>query len=178
MAGEKPVEIVAPSGPGGTGTYQPAWASHENAIPTNSAVFSSNDVVSVSKQNAGCCPSAAINCARSSGYIANELKKQYGIPRLDIDSWGFSYMAEGIRKICAFFGIEDRGEKLIEALHDDTADMTHVATAFMIQAAMKGSDAVAIAAERGVRSSARSPVPATSSAMAMAHLPPALIRFG
>jgi ABC-type nitrate/sulfonate/bicarbonate transport system substrate-binding protein len=39
------------------------------------------------------------------------------------------------------------GEKLIEALHDNTADMTHVATAFMIQAAMKGSDAVAIAAE-------------------------------
>src|SRR5215470_12764865 len=39
------------------------------------------------------------------------------------------------------------GEKLVEALHDDTADMSHVATAFMIQAAMKGSDAVAIAAE-------------------------------
>jgi nitrogenase molybdenum-iron protein alpha chain len=54
-----------------------------------------------------------VNCARSSGYIANELKKRYGIPRLDIDSWGFNYMAEGIRKICAFFGIEDRGEALI-----------------------------------------------------------------
>ena len=54
-----------------------------------------------------------VNCARSSGYIANELKKQYGIPRLDIDSWGFNYMAEGIRKICAFFGIEERGEELI-----------------------------------------------------------------
>ncbi len=40
-----------------------------------------------------------VNCARSSGYIANELKKQYGIPRLDIDSWGFSYMEEAIRKI-------------------------------------------------------------------------------
>src|SRR5262245_56816561 len=39
------------------------------------------------------------------------------------------------------------GEKLIEALHDGTADMSHVATAFMIQATMKGSDAVAIAAE-------------------------------
>jgi ABC-type nitrate/sulfonate/bicarbonate transport system substrate-binding protein len=39
------------------------------------------------------------------------------------------------------------GEKLIEALHDGTADMGHVATAFMIQAAMKGSDAVAIATE-------------------------------
>jgi len=38
-----------------------------------------------------------VNCARSAGYIANELKKRYGIPRLDIDSWGFNYMAEGIR---------------------------------------------------------------------------------
>lgn len=54
-----------------------------------------------------------VNCARSAGYIANELKKQYGIPRLDIDTWGFNYMAEGIRKICAFFGIEERGEQLI-----------------------------------------------------------------
>jgi ABC-type nitrate/sulfonate/bicarbonate transport system substrate-binding protein len=39
------------------------------------------------------------------------------------------------------------GEKLVEALHDGTADLAHVATAFMIQAALKGSDAVAIAAE-------------------------------
>src|SRR5262249_61632153 len=36
---------------------------------------------------------------------------------------------------------------LIEALHDGTADMTHVATAFMIQANLKGSDAVAVVAE-------------------------------
>ena len=34
-----------------------------------------------------------------------------------------------------------------EALHDRTADVTHVATAFLIQAAMKGSDAVAVATE-------------------------------
>ncbi len=54
-----------------------------------------------------------VNCARSAGYIANELKKQYGIPRLDINSWGFNYMAEGVRKICAFFGIEEKGEELI-----------------------------------------------------------------
>ena len=54
-----------------------------------------------------------VNCARSSGYIANELKKRYGIPRLDIDSWGFNYMAEGIRKIGTFFGIEDKAEALI-----------------------------------------------------------------
>jgi len=53
-------------------------------------------------------------CSRSAGYIANELKKRYGIPRLDIDSWGFNYIAEGIRKIGIFFGIEDRAEKLIQ----------------------------------------------------------------
>jgi len=39
------------------------------------------------------------------------------------------------------------GEKLIEALHDGSADMSHVATPFLIQAALKGSDAVAIATE-------------------------------
>jgi len=56
---------------------------------------------------------SVVNCARSSGYIANELKKRYAIPRLDIDSWGFNYMAEGIRKIGTFFGIEDKAEELI-----------------------------------------------------------------
>ena len=54
-----------------------------------------------------------VNCARSAGYIANELKKRYGIPRLDVDTWGFNYMAETIRKVCAFFGIEEKGEELI-----------------------------------------------------------------
>jgi ABC-type nitrate/sulfonate/bicarbonate transport system substrate-binding protein len=39
------------------------------------------------------------------------------------------------------------GEKLIAALHDGTADISHVATPFLIQAALAGSDAVAIAAE-------------------------------
>jgi ABC-type nitrate/sulfonate/bicarbonate transport system substrate-binding protein len=39
------------------------------------------------------------------------------------------------------------GTKLIDALHDGTADISHVATAFLIQAALKGSDAVAIVTE-------------------------------
>jgi ABC-type nitrate/sulfonate/bicarbonate transport system substrate-binding protein len=39
------------------------------------------------------------------------------------------------------------GEKLIEALHDGTADLGHVATPFLITAALKGSDAVAVVAE-------------------------------
>src|SRR5499425_3696267 len=38
-------------------------------------------------------------------------------------------------------------DKMIDALYDDTADITHVATAFLIRSALGGSDAVAIAAE-------------------------------
>ena len=36
---------------------------------------------------------------------------------------------------------------MIAALHDDTVDVTHVATTFLVRAALAGSDAVAIAAE-------------------------------
>jgi len=39
------------------------------------------------------------------------------------------------------------GERLVAALHDGSADICHVATSFLIQASLKGSDAVAIAAE-------------------------------
>lgn len=39
------------------------------------------------------------------------------------------------------------GTKLIDALHDGTADVSHVATAFLIQAALKGSDAAAVVTE-------------------------------
>jgi len=38
-------------------------------------------------------------------------------------------------------------DKMIDALYDDTADITHVATAFLIRSALGGSDAVAVAAE-------------------------------
>ena len=38
-------------------------------------------------------------------------------------------------------------DKMIAALHDDFVDLTHVATPYLIRAAMAGSDAVAIAAE-------------------------------
>jgi nitrogenase vanadium-iron protein alpha chain len=54
------------------------------------------------------------NCARSAGYIANELQKRYGIPRMDVDTWGFDYCKESLRKIGAFFNIEDKAEALIE----------------------------------------------------------------
>jgi nitrogenase molybdenum-iron protein alpha chain len=54
-----------------------------------------------------------VNCARSAGYIANELKKRFDIPRMDIDSWGFTYCQLALRKIAAFFGIEERAEQVI-----------------------------------------------------------------
>ncbi|HSQ40946.1 MAG TPA: nitrogenase vanadium-iron protein, alpha chain [Fibrobacteraceae bacterium] len=57
---------------------------------------------------------SVVNCARSAGYIANELKKKYGIPRLDMDSWGPSYTADGLRKVGSFFGLEKEAEKVIE----------------------------------------------------------------
>jgi ABC-type nitrate/sulfonate/bicarbonate transport system substrate-binding protein len=38
-------------------------------------------------------------------------------------------------------------DRMIHALHDDTIDVTHVATPFLVRAALAGSDAVAIAAE-------------------------------
>ncbi len=38
-------------------------------------------------------------------------------------------------------------DKMIDALHDDTADIAHVATPFLVRAALAGSDAAAIAAE-------------------------------
>ncbi len=60
-----------------------------------------------------CAQLSVVNCARSAGYIANELKKRYGIPRLDIDTWGFEYMADGLRKVASFFGLEEKAEELI-----------------------------------------------------------------
>jgi ABC-type nitrate/sulfonate/bicarbonate transport system substrate-binding protein len=38
-------------------------------------------------------------------------------------------------------------DRMIHALHDDLIDLTHVATPFLVRAALAGSDAVAIAAE-------------------------------
>jgi len=38
-------------------------------------------------------------------------------------------------------------DKMIEALHDDIVDITHVATPYLVSSALAGSDAVAIAAE-------------------------------
>jgi ABC-type nitrate/sulfonate/bicarbonate transport system substrate-binding protein len=43
--------------------------------------------------------------------------------------------------------INGGGENMVAALHDDRADVAHVATAFLIQSVMSGSDATAVVAE-------------------------------
>jgi nitrogenase molybdenum-iron protein alpha chain len=54
-----------------------------------------------------------LECARSSEYLCNELRVKYGIPRLDIDGFGFEALSDSLRKVGLFFGIEDRAEKII-----------------------------------------------------------------
>lgn len=54
-----------------------------------------------------------LECARSAEYICNELRVRYGIPRLDIDGFGFGPLSASLRKVGMFFGIEDRAEKII-----------------------------------------------------------------
>jgi nitrogenase molybdenum-iron protein alpha chain len=54
-----------------------------------------------------------LECARSAEYICNELRVRYGIPRLDIDGFGFEAMAGALRKVGLFFGIEDKAEEII-----------------------------------------------------------------
>jgi len=56
-----------------------------------------------------------LECARSAEYICNELRKRYGIPRMDIDGCGFEPLSSSLRKIGLFFGIEDRANAIIEA---------------------------------------------------------------
>lgn len=55
-----------------------------------------------------------LECARSAEYICNELRKRYGIPRLDIDGFGFGALSLSLRKIGLFFGIEDKAQAIID----------------------------------------------------------------
>jgi len=56
------------------------------------------------------------------------------------------FAREGLR-VQVVIPIPGGSDKMIAALHDDWADLTHVATPYLIRAALAGSDAVAIDAE-------------------------------
>jgi ABC-type nitrate/sulfonate/bicarbonate transport system substrate-binding protein len=78
------------------------------------------------------------------GQAFSALRSIFALPLLVAEREKF-FAREGVNFIVV--PVPGGGEKMIEALHDGTADMSHVATSFMIQAAIKGSDAVAIASE-------------------------------
>ena len=55
-----------------------------------------------------------LECARSAEYICNELKVRFGIPRLDIEGFGFEPLSASLNKLGMFFGIEDRAKAIVD----------------------------------------------------------------
>jgi ABC-type nitrate/sulfonate/bicarbonate transport system substrate-binding protein len=78
------------------------------------------------------------------GQAYSALRSIFALPLFVAEREGY-FVREGLD--FSMLPVPGGGEKLIAALHDGTADISHVATPFLIQAALKGSDAVAIAAE-------------------------------
>ena len=68
----------------------------------------------------------------------------FALPVLVAEREGY-FVREGLN--FSMLPVPGGGEKLVAALHDGSADVCHVATPFLVQAALKGSDAIAIAAE-------------------------------
>lgn len=79
------------------------------------------------------------------GQALSAAKSVFSLPVVVAEREGF-FKREGIdfRTVIPQPGGADR---MVAALHDDTVDVTHVATPFLVRAALAGSDAVAIAAE-------------------------------
>jgi ABC-type nitrate/sulfonate/bicarbonate transport system substrate-binding protein len=72
------------------------------------------------------------------------LRSIFALPLLVAEREGY-FVREGLN--FSMIPVPGGGEKLVEVLHDGSADISHVATPFLIQAALKGSDAVAVVAE-------------------------------
>jgi ABC-type nitrate/sulfonate/bicarbonate transport system substrate-binding protein len=78
------------------------------------------------------------------GQAYSALRSIFALPILVAEREGY-FVREGLN--FETVPVPGGGEKLVESLHDGTADIAHVATPFLIQAALKGSDAVAFVAE-------------------------------
>jgi ABC-type nitrate/sulfonate/bicarbonate transport system substrate-binding protein len=72
------------------------------------------------------------------------LRSIFALPLLVAERQGY-FVREGLN--FSMIPVPGGGEKLVAVLHDGSADISHVATPFLIQAALKSSDAVAIVAE-------------------------------
>lgn len=79
------------------------------------------------------------------GQAASAHKSIYSLPIALAEREGF-FRREGL-DFRIVIPIPGGADLMIAALHDDTVDVTHVATPFLVRAALAGSDAVAIAAE-------------------------------
>ena len=94
-----------------------------------------------------CCARTAagqtINLRYGQAYSAQ--RSIFSLPISVAEREGF-FRREGLN-FSVIVPIPGGSDKMIAALHDDTVDVTHVATAFLIPSALAGSDAVAIAAE-------------------------------
>jgi len=78
------------------------------------------------------------------GQAYSALRSIFALPLFVAEREGY-FVREGLD--FSMVPVPGGGERLIWALHDGTADMSHVATAFLVQAALAGSDAVAVVAE-------------------------------
>jgi ABC-type nitrate/sulfonate/bicarbonate transport system substrate-binding protein len=79
------------------------------------------------------------------GQAHSAIRSIFSLPVAVAEREGF-FRREGLN-FSVVVPIPGGSDKMIEALHDDTCDVTHVATPFLVRAALAGSDAVAIAAE-------------------------------
>ena len=79
------------------------------------------------------------------GQAYSAMRSIFSLPISVGDREGF-FRREGLN-FHVVVPIPGGSDKMIDALYDDTVDITHVATAFLIRSALGGSDAVAIAAE-------------------------------
>ena len=78
------------------------------------------------------------------GQAYSALQSIFALPLLVAEREGY-FVREGLN--FSMLPVPGGGERLIAALHDGTADISHVATPFLVQAALAGSDAVAVVAE-------------------------------
>src|SRR5262245_9198223 len=79
------------------------------------------------------------------GQAASAARSIFSLPIVVAEREGL-FQREGL-DFRVVIPIPGGSDKMIAALHDDTVDVTHVATPFLVRAALAGSDAVAIAAE-------------------------------
>jgi ABC-type nitrate/sulfonate/bicarbonate transport system substrate-binding protein len=90
-------------------------------------------------------PAAAEPITLRYGAAYSTLRSIYSLPIVVADREGF-FRREGL-DLKIVVPIPGGSDQMIDALHDGTVDITHVATPYLIRKALAGSDAVAIATE-------------------------------